>query len=267
MSTDFTPSPYQEAIFDFVRGGTGHGMIEAVAGSGKSTTLLKALELLPQTASVAFVAFNREIARHLRAQAPAQAKVCTLHSLGYEAVRQAYGNAITLDDRKTARIVNGLIPGDLRAREADARRELGRLVSLARATLVDLADRHAVAELVDRYDISLGIDQGQIASLLGQALDESLWQHNVIDYDDMVYLPVRLGLRMPQFDVLLVDEAQDLNAAQIELVLQSVGPGGRVIAVGDRRQSIYGWRGADTEAIPNLIGRLRATTLPLSISY
>ena len=104
MRTDFAPSPYQEAILDFVRHGMGHGMIEAVAGSGKSTTLLKALELLPQTASVAFLAFNREIARHLRAQAPKQVKVCTLHSLGHEAVRNAHGDAITLDGHKTARI-------------------------------------------------------------------------------------------------------------------------------------------------------------------
>jgi UvrD-like helicase family protein len=102
---------------------------------------------------------------------------------------------------------------------------------------------------------------------LAQALDESLWQRDVIDYDDMIYLPVRLGLQIPQFDVLLVDEAQDFNAAQIELVLRSVRPGGRVIAMGDRRQSIYGWRRADTEAIPNLIDRLGATTLPMSISY
>jgi DNA helicase-2/ATP-dependent DNA helicase PcrA len=196
MRTDFTPSPYQEAIFDFVRRGTGHAMIEAVAGSGKSTTLLKALELLPQTSTVAFVAFNREIARHLRSQAPQHVKVCTLHSLGYEAVRQAYGETITLDDRKTARIVGRLVPDGLLAREADTRRELGRLVSLAKATLVDPADPRAVAELVDRFGIGLGIERGQITSLLGQALDESRWQRDVIDYDDMIYWPVRLGLRL-----------------------------------------------------------------------
>jgi DNA helicase-2/ATP-dependent DNA helicase PcrA len=267
MRADFTPSPYQEAIFEFVRHGAGHAMIEAVAGSGKSTTLLKVLDLLPQTASVAFVAFNREIARHLRGQAPQHVKVCTLHSLGYEAVRNAYGDAIALDDRKTTRIVSQLVPAGLRAREADTRRELGRLVSLAKAALVDPANPRAVAELVDRYGISLALDSMQISSLLDQALDRSLDDREVMDYDDMIYWPVRLGLRTPHFDVLLVDEAQDLNAAQIELVLRSVRPGGRVIAVGDRRQSIYGWRGADTEAIPRLIDQLGATTLPLSISY
>jgi DNA helicase II / ATP-dependent DNA helicase PcrA len=232
MRTDFAPSPYQEAIFDFVRRGTGHAMIEAVAGSGKSTTLLKALELLPQTSTVAFVAFNREIARHLRAQAPKHVKVCTLHSLGYEAVRQAYGEAITLDDRKTARIVSGLMPNGFRGREdahsAETRREIGRLVSLAMATLVDPADQVAVAELVDRYGISLGINREQVSNLLVEALDRSVWKRDVIDYDDMIYFPVWLGLPIPQFDMLLVDEAQDLNAAQIELVLRSVGQGGRV---------------------------------------
>jgi superfamily I DNA/RNA helicase len=43
--------------------------------------------------------------------------------------------------------------------------------------------------------------------------------------------------------------------------------GGRIVAVGDRFQSIYGFTGADTESIPKLIERLDATTLPLSITY
>jgi len=110
MSTDFAPSPYQEAIFDFVRRGTGHAMIEVAAGSSQSMTLLKALEMLPPKTSVTFVAFNWKIVRHVRALATKHVKVCTLHSLGYEAVRQAYGNTALLVDRKTAPIVIALRP-------------------------------------------------------------------------------------------------------------------------------------------------------------
>ncbi len=120
---------------------------------------------------------------------------------------------------------------------------------------------------MDRYGIDLAADVDTVSTLLDEALDWSLQQKEVVDYDDMIYVPVRLGLPVPLFDAVFVDEALDLNPAQIELVLQSVRSGGRIIAVGDRRQSIYGWRGADTKAIPNLIKRLGATTLPLSISY
>ncbi len=119
---------------------------------------------------------------------------------------------------------------------------------------------------MDRYGISLAADIETVSTLLDEALDWSLRQKQVVDYDDMIYVPVRLGLPIPRFDAVFVDEALDLNPVQIELVLRSVRPGGRVFAVGDRQQSLYGWRGADTMAIPNLINRLDATTLPLSIS-
>lgn len=42
---------------------------------------------------------------------------------------------------------------------------------------------------------------------------------------------------------------------------------GRIIAIGDKRQAIYGFRGADTAAIETLKTRLNATTLPLKVSY
>ena len=40
MTRPMTPSSYQEAIFRFVKDGSGHGVIMATAGSGKSTTLV-----------------------------------------------------------------------------------------------------------------------------------------------------------------------------------------------------------------------------------
>jgi superfamily I DNA/RNA helicase len=64
-----------------------------------------------------------------------------------------------------------------------------------------------------------------------------------------------------------VDEAQDTNKNQIQLALRAVKKTGRIVAVGDRNQSLYGFRGADVDAIPNLIDSLDADTLPLSITY
>ncbi len=43
--------------------------------------------------------------------------------------------------------------------------------------------------------------------------------------------------------------------------------GGRMLFVGDKRQAIYGFTGADTRSIPNIIDRTHATVLPLSICY
>jgi DNA helicase-2/ATP-dependent DNA helicase PcrA len=83
----------------------------------------------------------------------------------------------------------------------------------------------------------------------------------------MVFLPVVLGLKPKSFDRVLIDETQDLSRAQVELALMACRKGGRITAVGDTRQAIYQFRGADSRSIPNLIKRLDATVLPLSVTY
>jgi alkaline phosphatase len=45
-----------------------------------------------------------------------------------------------------------------------------------------------------------------------------------IDFTDMIYLPAKLGLSLPQYDVVLVDEAQDLSAAQLSVVMGAGHP-------------------------------------------
>jgi superfamily I DNA/RNA helicase len=88
-----------------------------------------------------------------------------------------------------------------------------------------------------------------------------------IDFDDMIWLPLVLDLSQSKFDRVFVDETQDLNAAQIELTLRSCKADGRILAVGDPRQAIYRFRGADEKAFSNVKERLHATELPLSVCY
>jgi DNA helicase-2/ATP-dependent DNA helicase PcrA len=88
-----------------------------------------------------------------------------------------------------------------------------------------------------------------------------------IDFDDMIWIPNVLGLKMRQFDCVFIDEAQDLNRAQIELALASVRPGGRIVSVGDEHQAIYGFRGADSNAIQNIVDRMGSKRMPLSVTY
>lgn len=51
---------------------------------------------------------------------------------------------------------------------------------------------------------------------------------------------------------LVVDEVQDINPVQRELIEQLVGQAGRLTAVGDHRQSVYGFRGAKVEITAEL---------------
>lgn len=70
-----------------------------------------------------------------------------------------------------------------------------------------------------------------------------------MDFDDMIWLPIKLNLPVTKYALLMVDESQDLNKAQQALALRA---GKRLIFVGDVNQSIYGFAGADAESMANL---------------
>lgn len=88
-----------------------------------------------------------------------------------------------------------------------------------------------------------------------------------IDFTDQMWLPVVRGLSMPQFDVLVIDEAQDTNALQVEMLARCAASGARVITVGDRRQAIYRFRGADSRAVDAIVERFDMRVLPLMTTF
>ena len=259
MNINFIPSSYQWNIFAFVQSGQGHGVIEAVAGSGKTTTLVTSLQLTKPTAKVAFVAFNRHIAETLSERAPAHVHASTLHSLGFANIRRAWGN-VQVDADKLRHIV-----ANYKANGYDS--AVIKLVSLCKANLLEPTPVN-LDYIVDRWDVDVPEEERSSIYWLAQvAYDDSLSQRQTIDYDDMIHFCATGVVGCQKFDILFVDEAQDLCKSQIEMALRSIKANGRIIAVGDRWQSIYSFRGADSEAIPNIIEATKATTLPLSICY
>eukprot|EP00966_Prymnesium_polylepis_P026297 606671-Prymnesium_polylepis.1 len=98
----------------------------------------------------------------------------------------------------------------------------------------------------------------------GSALAE---QTGAFDFDDMCYLPVRWGLPFPQYDFVFVDEAQDVDTVQRAIIRRVLRPGGRLAAVGDPGQAIYGFRGAGTDSLQLLDKAFDAVELPLTVSF
>ena len=259
MDINFIPSDYQWQIFSFVQSGDGHAVIEAVAGSGKTTTIVTATQLTSTSAKIGFVAFNRHIARELERKAPYHVHVSTLHSLGLSDIRNTLGNVKVDGDKLKAILATHSTNGYDGATR--------KLVSLCKANLLE--PTHSNLEYISsRWDVD--VDEGnkaQVFEIAKMVYHESIAQTSVVDFDDMIFMPATGRTGCEQFDVLFVDELQDLNRAQTQLALRSVTSDGRIIGAGDPQQSIYGFRGADVRAIPNIIEALDAQTLPLSITY
>jgi len=260
----FKPSPYQQAIFDWITDGKGKNLVvEAGAGSGKTTTGVMALELLDPALHIAFIAFNSHIVKELKTRAPQHVNVMTYHSLGYRQCREVYGNDIVIDEDKVRKILLDII--DKKTHWA-LYAPICRIVSLVKANLLGTSIEE-IQQIVDHHGIELNGNQDLVFAAVQLAVEFSAEQTNVIDYDDMCWLPIIHNLKSPKYDFVFVDEAQDTNKNQIQLALRAVKKTGRIVAVGDRNQSLYGFRGADVDAIPNLIDSLDADILPLSITY
>ena len=83
---------------------------------------------------------------------------------------------------------------------------------------------------------------------------------NVMDFDDLIMLPVRLFRKdeavlnkwQDKIRYLLVDEYQDTNTSQYELINLICGLRQKLTVVGDDDQSIYSWRGARPENMQRL---------------
>lgn len=252
---DITASVYQQAVYDFITNGSGNAIVEAVAGSGKTTTLLQALHLLPC--------------------AKEDVTISTIHALGFAAIRKAFSKVI-VDDQKVMNMLDQLLPIDrskgwvpksVFAEIRATRKIIARLVSLCKFNLIDNPTLETLRELSDYYSLDVNGSLEENYHLVKTVLDKCLDQTNIVDFDDMIWIPVVANLPMEQFDWVFVDEAQDLSRCQQEIVAKVLKPTGRLIAVGDSRQAIYGFSGADSDSMRKLAERFDAQPLPLSISY
>lgn len=266
--TTFNPSPYQLAIFDAVADDSaGNLIIEAVAGSGKTTTIIESMRGLSPNASTIFLAFNKSIATELKLRG---VQASTFHALGFGGLRNTPAGAAKVDGNKVAQIFRNVVAKQLQ----DEYYELPRLVSLGKNYGIDIFPElpnttQPWLELIDYHDLSFP-DNNKAADFAKRILNISNETLTTIDFDDMLYLNLRLNAPMRSYDYIFVDEAQDLNGIQLALLrkVEFASPTRtRFIFVGDRHQAIYGFRGAGTDSMERIQREFGCTSLPLSVSY
>lgn len=255
-------SKYQQAVIDEARDGMGHAVVVARAGSGKTTTIMGAVEAIRGNKEILLCAFNKSIQEELADRAPGNCDVKTLHSLGLQAVKQAWGRGTRIDDKRTERFCKKLLP---RREDFDAMIAVRKLVGFGKnlwAKSVEDLYRISIA-----FDVTCELEPYRMCELAWQVMEMARENDGCVDFDDMIWLPCVEHMQLPGWDVVFVDETQDLNACQLELAKKASRGSGKIIAVGDDRQAIYQFRGADAEAMPRMIEELNATVLPLSVTY
>lgn len=271
-----TPSKYQEAIFQAVKSTNDNLIIRAVAGSGKTTTIVEALKLVPPSKKCLFLAFNKAIALSLSERVPPHVEAKTMHSLGWGVCSKnigwfrSNGNKVRNIFYYKVNDMNRLTMSEKKLLYAQTN-AICNLVSLMKANLVltHEAFEDRWMEIAEKNDIKLPKDLKTFKFNLSRTYWLSMETLTVVDFDDMILFPtVKDSWEFPKkYDCIFIDEAQDLSPVQHLFLSKFLLPNGRIIAVGDPSQAIYGFSGASPYSMAELEKKYSMKSMPLSICY
>lgn len=267
---DFSPIDFRANLNDeqyaAVTAEDGPALVLAGAGSGKTRTLTYRVAwlLLEKRISphqMLLLTFTNKAAREMiervqmltgLGQRPPWSG--TFHSIGGRLLRQ-YGEHLglipsyTIMDQSDAESLMTTVIKEtdktyLKNKDYPKPKVLHSLLSYARNT------RQVFADLFhDRYDW-LDLSPDRVNPFI-EAYESTKRKQNVVDYDDLLVLWLRLLKEFPEvreactrhFPYILVDEYQDTNILQAEII-DHIGAHHNIMAVGDDAQCIYTWRGA-----------------------
>lgn len=318
----------QKAVFAFVNSGCGHGIINAVAGAGKTTTLIGCVDHLPEGVeeNCLFCAFNKSIETEIHNRFVSSGHnlitVKTIHALGYQILKENLTNDVQppqenkyktiLEEpefinhispilNKILRLHKYLTIVELRDLEAIDRSELTwkekneinegwRHLRDVKARLLNICNKYRLSidkrsymtdeefkSMLEHYGIFEKYEMQaktfeQEFKLYKRANERLLAEgnsmiesHGILDFIDMLYFPNQRNY-MPNemYDFIFVDECQDLSKAQLMIVARYLRKDGRLLAVGDPYQSIYGFAGADAESYNRIKRVFKAQELKLT---
>lgn len=234
-------------------------LVLAGAGSGKTRVVTQRIARLidlgvPPTDILAVTFTNKgadEMRSRIRALKNAQVLTCTFHSLGARILRESIGHLgyqtdfSIYDEEDSDKLLKNCFDGLQFIPEKGILKEVRGQISSAKNDLLDPGQ--------------ISPQDNPLLAKLYPAYQNALKSCNALDFDDLLYLTVKLFQTRPEvlrgyqnrWLFVLIDEYQDTNLAQYTLAKLLVEKHGNLFAVGDPDQSIYSWRGARYQNILN----------------
>jgi hypothetical protein len=237
-------SPQQLAIFAWfaATGAARNLVVRARAGTGKTTTIIEAINKALWAKKILLCAFNKRIAEELQAkiQNP-NGEAKTLHALGFSFIRKNW-NDVKVDNDRGRRLAATACGVDTPDPIIGL---VAKLACLAKETAPFVTNPDDLQDLQEDFELTLdqewteqGYDDAFIRVKAIAAMELARHRDGSIDFSDMLYIPLINNFCQAWYDLVVVDEAQDMNLAQLILAQRACKRGGRIVVVGDDRQCI-----------------------------
>lgn len=231
-------------------------LVLAGAGSGKTRVItyriIYLLEKGTPPSKILGLTFTNKASQEMRERVFSMTRshvlISTFHSLGARILRESIGvlgykrSFAIYDEEDSNKLLLSCIDAPSSTETKEQVKIIRDYISNFKNSLVPLdpEDNPYCFQIFERYQ-------------------EKLKEYQAVDFDDLLYLPVRIMHEFPEarryyqdrWSYLLIDEYQDTNNAQYELVKCLLGTEQRLCVVGDPDQSIYSWRGANIQNILN----------------
>jgi superfamily I DNA/RNA helicase len=225
---------------------TGNIKINAVAGSGKTTTIIEYAKARPGTSKILYLAFNKsvklEAAKKFADKGLNNVRVETAHSLAYRHIVSKHNYTVRPQGYKTheiAELLNLKASGERHA-EYMVASHINKFITYFcnsdKAKVQELNYLDIVSEAKAKTFVTAFYDyiEKQTRLLL------SKMDKGEIEITHDFYLK-KFQLSSPEleYDYILFDEGQDASAAMLNVFFKQRAT---KVIVGDTHQQIYGWR-------------------------
>lgn len=253
-------SEEQEKIFNFAEKGLQNMIVQAVAGAGKTTTLVECAKRISDGKTVMMLAHNRSTRDTLveRVGINPNVKIYTIHGLGYRLFVEHFCRVPNINDEKYKNYL------------------FDNIENIAYDSYFSLSKRNRgayllnVLELINKGRLNLKQSEKELTKLAKKKYhipimsDECLIAEKIlkwgaqtteeVDFIDLLWLPQESGYFTKKYlsDIIMLDEAQDASIAQQDIISRCFKRNTRLFSFGDSDQMINAWCGSDIDSFESL---------------
>lgn len=234
---------YTSEQLNFINSQEKRIVLESIAGSGKSTSIIGKVNSAPDSNTL-ILTFSKKLEIDLNQRINNfNTKVCTIHSLAYNAmdIKIPVQSGGTFDIKKALNISN------IEAYH------LHTLFNMFCCSDINLSDFNTyITDNISKIAHFIGFKNHPNQKELKQYLDllkELYYSDKFMSHSKYLKMYQQSSANLHDYDVVYVDEYQDLDDCMMHIILNKTHKSTKLYFTGDKNQKIFNWKGT-TNFIP-----------------